>query len=44
MRRLDDITDAMDTSLGKLWEILKDRGAWCAGSQRIGQNLATEQK
>ena len=44
MRWLDGITDSMDTNLSKLWEIVKDRGAWCAGSQRIGQNLATEQK
>ena len=27
---LDDITDAMDMNLGKLWEIVKDREAWRA--------------
>ena len=46
MRQLDGITDAMDTNLGKLQEMVRSGrpGALQSmGSQMVGQNWATEQ-
>ena len=43
MRWLDRIIDSVDMNVSKLWNIVRDREAWCAVVHRVAESDMTEQ-
>ena len=39
MRWLDSIADSVDMNLSRLWEVVENRGTWCAMVQGVAKSL-----